>query len=115
ELLAARPHAELAPLLDAAVAVVSTSLSEGMPNVFLEGWSRGVPALALAHDPDGVIERERVGGFAGGSEARLAELARELWEGRGERAELATRCRGYVEREHAPGSVADRWQALLGL
>lgn len=115
ELLAARPHAELAPLFDTAVAVVSTSLSEGMPNVFLEGWSRGVPALALAHDPDGVIERERVGGFAGGSEARLVELARELWEARGERAELAARCRGYVEREHAPASVADRWQALLGL
>jgi glycosyltransferase involved in cell wall biosynthesis len=115
ELLAGRPRAELAPLFETAVAVVSTSLSEGMPNVFLEGWSRGVPALALAHDPDGVIERERVGGFAGGSGERLAELARELWEARANRRELAARCRGYVEREHAPASVADRWQALLGL
>jgi glycosyltransferase involved in cell wall biosynthesis len=115
ELLAGRPRAELAPLFETAVAVVSTSLSEGMPNVFLEGWSRGVPALALAHDPDGVIERERVGGFAGGSGERLAELARELWDSRGERAELAARCRGYVEREHSPASVADRWEALLRL
>ena len=96
--------------------MVSTSLSEGMPNVFLEGWSRGVPALALAHDPDGVIERERVWAASPAAPtARMAGLARELWEGRGERAELAARCRGYVEREHAPASVADRWQALLGL
>jgi len=115
ELIPESPREEVGALLDRAVAVVSTSRSEGMPNVFLEGWSRGVPALALAHDPDGLIERERLGGFAGGSPARLAELARELWEARGERDELSARCRGYVEREHDPAAVADRWEALLGI
>ena len=115
ELLGPRPRAELAPLFDDAVAIVSSSRSEGMPNVFLEAWARGVPALALAHDPDGAIERERLGGFAGGSPERLAELARELWENRGDRAELAARCRDYVARAHALGPVADRWSETLGL
>jgi glycosyltransferase involved in cell wall biosynthesis len=115
ELLAPRPRAGLAPLFDDAVAIVSTSRSEGMPNVFLEGWARGVPALALAHDPDGAIEREGLGGFAGGSPERLAELARELWESRGDRAELAARCRDHVARAHAVGPVADRWCETLGL
>ena len=48
-----RPREELMNLVDRAVAMVSTSDFEGMPNTFLEGWARGVPALALAHDPDG--------------------------------------------------------------
>jgi glycosyltransferase involved in cell wall biosynthesis len=115
ELLGARPRAELGLLLDDAVAIVSTSRSEGIPNVFLEAWARGVPALALAHDPDGAIERERLGGFAGGSPERLAELARELWETRADRAELAARCREHVTRVHAAGPVADRWSETLGL
>lgn len=65
ELLGPRPRAELSRLIERSVAVVNTSDFEGMPNVFLEGWARGVPALALTHDPDGVIVREGLGAFAG--------------------------------------------------
>lgn len=115
ELLTPRPRAELGPLFERAVAIVSTSRSEGMPNVFLEGWSRGVPALSLTHDPDGVIERERVGGHAEGSPERLAGLAREMWQRRGEPDEFAERCRGYVTREHDLERVADRWIEALKL
>jgi glycosyltransferase involved in cell wall biosynthesis len=115
ELCPPRQRHELVPLYESAVAVVSTSVSEGMPNVFLEGWSRGVPALALTHDPDGVIERQRLGAFADGSPERLAELARRLWERRNDRDELASRCRRYVVREHALEQVADGWVEALGL
>jgi glycosyltransferase involved in cell wall biosynthesis len=115
ELLAPRPRAELGRLLDRAVAVVSTSVSEGMPNAFLEGWSRGAPALALDHDPDGVLERAGVGACAHGSPERLAALARELWAGRGQRERLARRCRDHVAAHHAAAVVADRWIDVLGL
>ena len=46
ELLPPRSRGDVGALLDEAVAVVSTSHLEGMPNVFLEGWARGVPALS---------------------------------------------------------------------
>ena len=114
-LLAPRPRAELAPLLRRAVAVISTSRTEGMPNVFLEAWSRGVPALALAHDPDGVIERERLGACAHGSPARLTELARTMWERRDDQSEQASRCRSYVVREHDRDLIARRWEGVLAL
>jgi glycosyltransferase involved in cell wall biosynthesis len=114
-LLAPRPRAELVPLLQRAVAVVNTSRTEGMPNVFLEAWSRGVPALALAHDPDGVIEREALGGFAHGSPARLAELARAMWRQREDRTEEANRCRSYVIRVHDRDLIARDWEGVLGL
>lgn len=114
-LLAPRPRRDLLELYDRAVAVVSTSDYEGMPNVFLEGWARGVPALAFSHDPDDVIATDDLGGVAGGSSARLAELAQQLWTQRHDSAALTDSCRAYVEREHSARAVADRWEVALGL
>src|SRR5439155_5978297 len=82
ELVAPRPRQELLELTERAVAVVNTADFEGMPNIFLEGWTRGVPALSLTHDPDGVIERHRLGAFARGSHERLAVHAALLWKER---------------------------------
>jgi glycosyltransferase involved in cell wall biosynthesis len=115
ELLAPRPRHRLAELFEEAVAVVNTSEFEGMPNALLEGWARGVPALALHYDPDGVIAARGIGGFAGGDPARLAELAREMWRSREDAGPLAARCIDYVAREHAPETVAGQWQRALGL
>jgi glycosyltransferase involved in cell wall biosynthesis len=115
ELLEPRPHAELGRLLDRTVAVVNTSIREGMPNVFLEGWARGVPALALSYDPDGVIAQRGLGAFAGGDGERLAEQARELWLARADQSALADRCIAYARAEHDPGKVVDRWIGAMGL
>lgn len=115
ELLAPRPREELGELIARSVAVVNTADYEGMPNVFLEGWARGVPALALSHDPDGVIQRERVGAFARGSQDLFAELARAMWSERERQADVATRCRDYLSREHSIEAVVDRWESVLGL
>jgi glycosyltransferase involved in cell wall biosynthesis len=115
ELLEPRPREQLAPLYDSAVAVVNTAEFEGMPNIFLEGWARGVPALALKHDPDGMIVRDRLGAFAGGDPVRLAEQARELWAGRANRSELAERCVAHMAEHHSLEAVADGWvDALRG-
>jgi glycosyltransferase involved in cell wall biosynthesis len=115
ELLEPRPRTELMRLIDCAVAMVNTAEYEGMPNVYLESWVRGVPALSLLHDPDGVIEREAIGLFADGSPERFAAQARELWHTRRDQSELRRRCRDYVAREHAPDRVVDRWMEALGL
>lgn len=115
ELLGPQSRDALAPLLDRAVAVLSTSRAEGMPNVLLEGWARGVPALVLAHDPDGLVRRRDLGWSADGSPERLAQLAAAAWERRADMAELSARCRAYVAAEHAPEEIAARWEAVLGL
>jgi glycosyltransferase involved in cell wall biosynthesis len=115
ELLDPRPRAELMRLVESAVAMVNTADYEGMPNVYLESWARGVPALSLLHDPDGVIKRESLGFFADGSPERFAAQARELWRTRGNQSKLREHCRDYVAREHAPERVVDRWLDVLGL
>jgi glycosyltransferase involved in cell wall biosynthesis len=113
ELLSPRPRRELMDLVDRAVAVVNTAEFEGMPNIFLEGWARGVPALALTRDPDEVIERHRLGGFAHGSPEQLVELARRLWEERDDQAGIAARCRQYILEHHSPESVSARWHEVI--
>jgi glycosyltransferase involved in cell wall biosynthesis len=113
ELWRPRPWAELLDLIGRSVAVVSTSKFEGMPNVFLEGWARGIPALALEHDPDGVIDRHRLGGFAHGRRDTLVELASDLWRDRTLRSQCAARCREYTASNHAPEAVSARWVQAL--
>jgi glycosyltransferase involved in cell wall biosynthesis len=101
--------------MDRAVAIVNTSDFEGIPNVFLEGWSRGIPALALTHDPDGLITTHRIGEFAAGSSDRFVAGADRLWSTRFERDLLARRCRAYVLEHHSPEVIAAQWLQTLGL
>jgi glycosyl transferase family 1 len=113
ELLEPVPRAELMTLIQRAVAVVNTSVFEGMPNVTLEGWARGVPTLTFSYDPDGVIERYGLGVFAQGSREQLVTGATELWRGRHDQAEVAGRCRGYVAEHHSEDAVSRQWVAAL--
>jgi glycosyltransferase involved in cell wall biosynthesis len=114
ELLEPRPRRELEPLYRRAVAVVNTSRFEGMPNTTLEGWARGVPALTLEHDPDGLIASHRLGVFAGGSWEVFVTGARELWKNREDAGELSERCRRFVIARYAAEQLADRWFVALG-
>jgi glycosyltransferase involved in cell wall biosynthesis len=113
ELLPPCDHDEIENLMGRAVASVNTSELEGMPNVLLEGWSRGVPALVMTHDPGGVVQEYGLGGFANGSWQRFLDLARDQWDTRHERGALSSRCRMYVRKHHSPDFVVARWVQVL--
>jgi len=113
ELLPPRPRPQVLELIERAVAVVNTADFEGLPNILLEGWSRGVPALVLTHDPDGIVAAEGLGHFAHGEREAMALAAQELWSSRHDQEELAQRCRRYVREQHAPEAVAQQWRRLL--
>jgi hypothetical protein len=111
ELLPAMSSEEILTLYERAVAVVSTSFLEGFPNVFLEGWARGAPALSLRVDPDGVFERHGLGTACNGSLEALAAAARQMWS---ERDTVDPELyRGYVRRFHDPAVVGAQWVALV--
>jgi glycosyltransferase involved in cell wall biosynthesis len=102
-------------LIERSAAIVHTSEFEGMSNVVLEGWARGVPALALRYDPDGVIERHGLGWFAGGDSQRFVAAAEEAWANRADQAELVRRCREYVRERHDIAGAVRAWEIALRL
>ena len=103
----------MARSIASSVAVVNTSVLEGMPNVFLEAWSNGKPVLTLQFDPDGVVGRNGLGISAQGSWDRFVEGARELWAGRNGEQD-AKRLREYVEQTHSPEAVGAQWEEVIG-
>jgi glycosyltransferase involved in cell wall biosynthesis len=113
ELLDPRPHGQLMELVAEAVAIVSTSRLEGMPNIFLEGWAAGVPALTFDFDPDNTIASRGIGAAAGGSWKRFVDEARRLWEARDGDQELARASRAYIDEVHSIPAVGRRWSALI--
>jgi glycosyltransferase involved in cell wall biosynthesis len=113
ELLDQLPRTEVLELIGRSVALVSTSRSEGMPNVFLEAWARAVPVLSLEYDPDGRIAEHGLGIAAGGSAERFAEGAAELWRDRERRDEMGESGRRFVIEQHGLDAVADRWAEEL--
>jgi hypothetical protein len=100
-------------LVDRAVALVNAADYEDMANIFLEGWARGVPALALTHDRDGVIERHGLGTLARGSHEQLVDLARRLWETRTDQTDIAARCRHNILEHQSPKVVSAGWREAL--
>lgn len=110
EVLPQRPHAELQELIGSAVAMVNTSSFEGMPNTWLEGWARGVPALTYSFDPDGRIAANGLGSAAGGDWTAFVSATRSLWAGRANRN--GDHYREYVATAHGT-RVTDAWAELV--
>lgn len=113
ELLAPRPRDEVLALYRRAIAVVSTSRYEGFPNVFLEGWARGVPVISLRVDPDGVITRHGLGAVAGGSLDVMERIHRRYFEETAAAEAAGDAGYRYIRRTHAPEVIGPQWIRLV--
>jgi glycosyltransferase involved in cell wall biosynthesis len=100
-------------LISRSVAIAVTSRHEGMPNVFLEAWARGVPVISLHFDPDRKLASEGLGLFADGSWDEFVAAAGKLWAEPQLRRQLGEKGRQYVERVHSPDAVGERWTATV--
>jgi glycosyltransferase involved in cell wall biosynthesis len=100
------PLAQVEPWFDRARVLVNTSVYEGMPNVFLQAWARGVPTIATV---DVGVPSHRVASDVGGlsREVRLLLENPSLWES------ASRACRKYFERNHSSAQVLARYGRLF--
>jgi glycosyltransferase involved in cell wall biosynthesis len=100
------PLAQVEPWFDRARVLVNTSVYEGMPNVFLQAWARGVPTVATVDvgAPVNTVFSEAEQGAAK-VEALLADV--ELWS-RASADSLA-----YFQRNHSSAEVLARYARLV--
>ena len=101
------PLREVEPWFDRARVLVNTSLYEGMPNVFLQAWARGVPVVCTV---DVGVPMNRV--FS-----EVAEGARQveaLLRNEAEWSEASSRARQYFRATHSPEQVLRQYADLIG-
>jgi glycosyltransferase involved in cell wall biosynthesis len=100
------PLAEVERRFDKARVLVSTSLYEGMPNVFLQAWARGVPTVSTV---DVGAPVNTVFGDAGEGAAKVERLLADaaLWQRAGKDS------LDYFRRNHSPEEVLGRYARLF--
>lgn len=119
QFLGSVPPREMETWFDRAAVVLNTSILEGVPNTFLQAWSRGLPVVTAGVDPDGLVAGQSLGcvvPVAEGDTAAVAALAgtlRRLLADPGERAALGRAGLAYIVARHAPATVGPRLDRLL--
>jgi glycosyltransferase involved in cell wall biosynthesis len=98
--LGEKTQTEVNALLAQSHVLVNTSTHEGFPNTFIQAWLRDAAVVSLSVDPDGVLERCKVG-IAAHTEAALETAVRRLLDDPEALSEYAQRGREHAQRHHS--------------
>jgi len=104
-------HEAIDDFLAGTAVFAHSSPVEGFPNTLLECWARAIPAVSCV-DPDGIVERERLGACREDYEAWESELERRVADASLRRTE-GERARAWAAAHHAPGVVHEALAELL--
>ena len=104
-------HERIGDFLRGAAVFAHSSPAEGFPNTLLESWARAIPTVACV-DPDGIVERERLGAARTEPEPWEHELERRLGDAQLRRDE-GRRARAWAIARHAPEVQHERLAQLL--
>jgi glycosyltransferase involved in cell wall biosynthesis len=97
------PLAQVEPWFDRARVFVNTSAYEGMPNTFLQAWSRGVPTVAT-------VDVGAPGACTVFDDpARAADEIARLFADQAHWHARSAACRACFERRHAPQTVLEQY------
>jgi glycosyltransferase involved in cell wall biosynthesis len=114
EWLGRLPFDETLSWFDKAAFFVNTSNDEGFPNTFIQAWLRGVPVITLGVDPDGVIDKHKLGYVARDERGILNHLI-FLMNDRTTYKEIAENASRYAQEKHSISAMTDNFLNVLAI
>jgi glycosyltransferase involved in cell wall biosynthesis len=106
ELTGFLPLSQVERWLDRARVLVNTSDYEGMPNTFLQAWSRGVPTAATV-EVEAPVHRRFQGVEDGARQIEALFEDPQLWAG------VSRQCLEHFRRTHSSAQVLERYGHLI--
>lgn len=106
------PPSEIDIYYRCASILVNTSIYEGFPMSFIQAWLNYVPTVSLNVDPDGIIEREKLG-FHSKSFGKLVHDVRVLVMNEEMRMEMGQRAREYAVKEFDVRVIARKYSNIF--
>jgi hypothetical protein len=105
------PHAGMGDIYRKATLLLNTSIAEGLPNTFLEAWSRNIPVATLGIDPDGLLRDRKIGFVLDRQDS--AGALRSLLADENRLHQAGTAGRIYLVGVHSLPSVLDTFESEL--
>lgn len=106
------PFSQMPGYFSKASLLVSTSYSEGFPNIFLQAWQFKTPTVSLNIDPDDVIQRFGLGLLSGSFE-KLVEDVAMLHSDDSQRVQMGDNAVQYTQNHHAKEVVIRQYVDLF--
>ena len=94
------PFPEMERYFGEAKVYVNTSVAEGFPNTFIQAARQGTPIVSLNVDPDGILEREKIGFFSRGDLRLCIEQLRDLLSDFGLWQQYSKNCVRLFQKHH---------------
>jgi glycosyltransferase involved in cell wall biosynthesis len=105
------PLAEAETYFDQARVFLNTSVHEGVPNTFMQSWSRGVPTVSTV-DVGARLDGQYIYPIVADAGQAAAEVER-LFTDRLHWARASARCREYFEANHSPAQALTRYERIF--
>ena len=105
------PFKKIADFYQKSHVLISTSIQEGFPNVFVEAWSFGLPVVSTV-DPDGIIRKHRIGSFQKDVDG-MAKALQNILNNESKLKEFSDRSRAYFLRNHTEKNIVGLYIKLI--
>lgn len=98
--------------LGTAECLIHTCKPEGFPNNMIQAWLQGCPTITLEYDPDGLIQRERLG-FLSGSVEQMSKDVELLLRDKNLRDEIGSRAQAFARVNFTPERMIEEVESFL--
>lgn len=107
------PQHEIHEYFSQADIFVSTALTEGFPNTFLQAMTHSIPIISLNVNPDGVLNKSGCGICCDGNKGLMVSHLRELATDDKKRKNMGKMGLYYVKKYHGPGNIVSMYENLF--